>query len=76
MFEISRNPGAATAYAWSSTVKGSDNRRVFAVLHILPIASPVAVSGRLSWRSTATLKEAKHERRKVVPGIQTASKPL
>ena len=42
MFEISGNPDAATAYAWSYTVKGSDNRRVFAVLHIPPIDSPVA----------------------------------
>lgn len=42
VFEISGNPDAATAYAWSSPVKGSDNRRVFTVLHIPPIGSPVA----------------------------------
>lgn len=42
VFDISGHPTATTAYAWSSPVDGSDNRRIFAVLHIPPIDSPAA----------------------------------
>jgi hypothetical protein len=41
VFEISGHPKATTAYAWSSPIEGSDNRRFFAVLHQPPVTSPV-----------------------------------
>lgn len=42
VFDISGRADATIAYAWSSPVEGSDNRRVFSVLHIPPIDSPAA----------------------------------
>ena len=41
VFALGGNPAATLAYAWSSPVEGSDKRRIFAVLHIPPITSPV-----------------------------------
>jgi hypothetical protein len=41
VFELDGNPQATRAYAWSSPIEGSEKRRMFAVLHIPPIASPV-----------------------------------
>lgn len=41
VFDLTGNPQATRAYAWSSPVKGSDRRRFFAVLHIGAITSPV-----------------------------------
>jgi hypothetical protein len=42
VFNVTGNPVATRAYAWSSPVEGSDKRRFFAVLHIPPIDSPQA----------------------------------
>ena len=42
IFELTANPKATRAYAWSAPIEGSTTRRFFAVLHILPIDSPVA----------------------------------
>lgn len=41
VFDLADNANATRAYAWSSPVEGSDKRRIFAVLHIPPITSPV-----------------------------------
>ena len=41
VFDLTGNPNAARAYAWSSPVEGSDKRRFFAVLHMGAIKSPV-----------------------------------
>jgi len=41
VFDLADNAAAIRAYAWSSPVEGSDKRRMFAVLHIPPITSPV-----------------------------------
>ena len=41
VFDLANNPMADRAYAWSSPIEGSDKRRIFAVLHIPPITSPV-----------------------------------
>ncbi len=37
---IEDNPDTDTCYAWSSPIKGSDNRKYYAVLHIPPVDSP------------------------------------
>ena len=42
VFDLADNPKATRAYAWSSPLDGSTKRRLFAVLHIPPITSPVA----------------------------------
>lgn len=42
VFDLADNPMANRAYAWSSPIEGSDKRRMFAVLHIPPIDSPLA----------------------------------
>ena len=41
IFDLDGNPTATRAYAWSSPIEGSNKRRMFAVLHIPPITSPV-----------------------------------
>ena len=41
VFDLADNPKADVAYAWSSPIEGSDRRRIFAVLHIPPITSPI-----------------------------------
>ena len=41
IFDLADHASASRAYAWSSPVEGSENRRFFAVLHIPPITSPV-----------------------------------
>lgn len=41
VFELDGNPAATRAYAWSSPIEDSEKRRIFAVLHIPPITSPV-----------------------------------
>ncbi len=41
VFDLTGNPNATRAYAWSSPVEGSDRRRFFAVLHMGAIRSPV-----------------------------------
>ena len=41
IFKIHGHPQASQAYAWSSPVEDSDKRRLFAVLHMSPITSPV-----------------------------------
>jgi hypothetical protein len=38
---LTGHPKAMRAYAWSSPIKASDKRRLFAVLHMGPIRSPV-----------------------------------
>ena len=40
IFDLSGNPKASRAYAWSSPIEGSDKRRFFAVLHLPPVTSP------------------------------------
>lgn len=41
VFDLEGNTAADRAYAWSSPIKGSEKRRIFAVLQIPPITSPV-----------------------------------
>ena len=41
IFNLADNPKATRAYAWSSPIEGSTKRRVFAVLHIPPVTSPI-----------------------------------
>jgi hypothetical protein len=41
VFDLEGHPRATRAYAWSSAVEGSDNRRFYAVLHMGGIRSPV-----------------------------------
>jgi len=40
VFDLADHPKATRAYAWSSPVEGSDNRRFYAVLHMGAIKSP------------------------------------
>lgn len=42
VFDLAGHPTATRAYAWSSPIEGSTNRRFFAVLHVPPIDSPQA----------------------------------
>ena len=42
VFDLSGHPTASTCYAWSEPVKGSDKRRLFAVLKIPPVDSAEA----------------------------------
>jgi hypothetical protein len=41
VFDLSGHPKATRAYAWSSPIEGNTKRRLFAVLHIPPIVSPL-----------------------------------
>jgi hypothetical protein len=41
VFDLAGHPTASRAYAWSSPIEGSDERRFFAVLHQGPVKSPV-----------------------------------
>ena len=41
VFDLEGHPTATRAYAWSSPIEGSDKRRIFAVLQIPPINTPV-----------------------------------
>jgi hypothetical protein len=41
VFDITGNPQATRAYAWSSPIEGSNKRRFFAVLQMGAIKSPV-----------------------------------
>lgn len=41
VFDLEGHPTAKRAYAWSSPVEGSERRKLFAVLHVPPITSPV-----------------------------------
>ena len=41
LFDLEGHPKTTRAYAWSSPIEGSTKRRFFAVLHILPIESPL-----------------------------------
>lgn len=41
VFDLADNRNAKRAYAWSSPIEGSTKRRLFAVLHMGPIKSPV-----------------------------------
>ena len=40
IFDLTDHPTATRAYAWSSSIEGSDKRRFFAVLHEGPVKSP------------------------------------
>jgi hypothetical protein len=40
VFDLADHPKATRAYAWSTQVEGSDNRRFYAVLHMGRIKSP------------------------------------
>lgn len=39
VFDLTGHPTATTAYAWSSSIDGSDRRRFYAVLGVPPINS-------------------------------------
>jgi len=39
IFDLAGHPTAKRAYAWSSPVEGSKNRRIYAVLHVPPVDS-------------------------------------
>ena len=39
VFDLDGHPKATRAYAWSSSMDGSDRRRYYAVLHLGPIRS-------------------------------------
>jgi hypothetical protein len=41
VFDLTGNPKATRAYAWSSPIEGSTKRRFFAVLHTKRIYSPI-----------------------------------
>jgi hypothetical protein len=41
VFDLTGHPKATRAYAWSSPIEGSDKRRIFAVLHLPPVTSPI-----------------------------------
>jgi hypothetical protein len=41
VFDLEGHPKATRAYAWSSPVDGSSNRRFYAVLHLGGIRSPL-----------------------------------
>jgi hypothetical protein len=41
VFQVHGHPKAHKAYAWSSPIEGSDKRRLFAVLHLPPVTSPI-----------------------------------
>lgn len=41
IFDIAGHPEATRAYAWSSAIVGSTQRRIFALLHMGAITSPV-----------------------------------
>jgi hypothetical protein len=41
VFDVTGHPKATRAYAWSSSIEGSDKRRFFAMLHLPPVTSPV-----------------------------------
>lgn len=41
VFDMENHAHAKRAYAWSSPIEGGDTRRIFAVLHVSPITSPV-----------------------------------
>src|SRR5688572_3411056 len=40
IFDVTDHPSANLAYAWSSPVEGSDNRRLYAVLHTPVVNTP------------------------------------
>jgi hypothetical protein len=40
VFRLIGHPTAKQAYAWSSSIEGSNKRRFFAVLHQPPVTSP------------------------------------
>ena len=42
VFDLTGNPKATRAYAWSSTFDAGAKRKFFAVLHIPPVGSPQA----------------------------------
>jgi hypothetical protein len=42
VFDLAGHPNATRAYAWSSPVEGSTERRVFAALHMDGITGPLA----------------------------------
>jgi hypothetical protein len=41
VFDLEGHPKATRAYAWSSPIEGSNNRRFYAVLHLGFIRSPL-----------------------------------
>jgi hypothetical protein len=41
VFDLEGHPKATRAYAWSSPVEGSDRRRLYAMLHLGGIRSPL-----------------------------------
>jgi hypothetical protein len=41
VFDLTEHPSATRAYAWSSPIKGSHERRYCAVLHVAPVTSPI-----------------------------------
>ena len=41
VFDLEGHPAALTCYAWSAPIEGSKKRKFYAVLHVLPVTSPV-----------------------------------
>ena len=41
VFDLEGHPTASVCYAWSSAIEGSDKRKFYAVLHALPVRSPI-----------------------------------
>jgi hypothetical protein len=62
IFDLEGHPTAFRAYAWSSSIEGSDKRRFFAVLHQPPITSPVDAV------RAAIVAEQRGTERKFCPG--------
>jgi hypothetical protein len=55
VFDLVGHPTASRAYAWSSPIEESTNRRFFAVLHKPPVGSPQAAVRAASGRRTNCL---------------------
>jgi len=62
IFDLEGHPTAFRAYAWSSSIEGSDKRRFFAVLHQPPITSSVDAV------RAAIVAEQRGTERKFFPG--------
>ena len=41
IFDLAEHPVATRAYAWSSSIEGTEKRRFYAVLHVPPVTSPL-----------------------------------
>src|SRR6266508_6732101 len=63
IFDLEGHPTASRAYAWSSSIEGSDKRRFFAVLHQPPITSPIKTPNTATAQEhNVTLEQRKFQR--------------